>query len=440
MKKSMFDHASSIALTLACCAAVGSSAEVESEDGPIAVNMPRYAHGVVFDPPSSMHLAAHVGKRAHTHLEMMFPPRKAGILAAPPSPGGASPFAAPVGGVYYETPASLSCLYHMTGVVLGCNPNSALANSTKGSKAIAIVDAYHYPTAKADLATFSAQMGLSAPTKSNFKVVYGTPGSVKPTDGVGSGWDIEAALDTQYAHGIAPNAKIYLVEAASNAFTDLFYAVGVAGSLVSAAGGGEVSMSWGGSEFSGETSFDSAMTADDVVYFASAGDSPGTQYPCVSPNVVCAGGTGNSRNPTNGNFQGTVAWTSTGGGVSEFEPRPSWQNGISNIVGAFRGAPDIAAVADPNTGVWVYNSSDGWVIVGGTSVASPVLAAISNASGHFYASSQIENEQIYSTLGVSGAGWNDVTNGWCQSYDGDLAQGGWDLCTGAGSPFGLAYK
>ncbi len=98
-------------------------------------------------------------------------------------------------------------------------------------------------------------------------------------------------------------------------------------------------MSWGSGEFRSETSYDSGMATAKVVYFASAGDAPGTEYPCVSPNVVCAGGTGDSRNPSTGAFEGVVAWPDTGGGVSAYEARPSWQASISTIVGAYRGAP-----------------------------------------------------------------------------------------------------
>ena len=99
-------------------------------------------------------------------------------------------------------------------------------------------------------------------------------------------------------------------------------------------------------------------------------------------------------------------------------------------------------MADPNTGVWVYDSAQTppWFMVGGTSAASPVVAALANGAGHFYASSLVEHQQIYATLGVPEAGWIDVTSGWCNHYDGYLATGTWNLCTGLGSPYGPAYK
>jgi subtilase family serine protease len=343
-------------------------------------------------------------------------------------------------GIFFETPASLACIYQLVPIeVPGCNPNVVTTNVAKGSKAIAIVDAFHYPGALGDLRTFSSQFGLPAPTSSSFEVVYAT--GTRPPDGTGSGWDVEAALDIQYAHGLAPNAKVYLVEAASDSFSDLFQAVDKATQLVATAGGGEVSMSWGGAEFSTETSFDSHMAAKKVVYFAASGDSVGTIYPCVSPNVVCVGGTGNSRNPVTGKFEGEIAWANTGGGLSLYETRPPYQEPIRGIVHGKRGVPDIAAVADPNTGVWIFNAANGgWFPVGGTSVATPVMAAIANLAGHFYASSATELNTIYSTIGGIGPSWNDITSGACGPYDGFLALQGWDFCTGVGTPRASSSK
>ena len=395
-------------------------------------NGPRYAPGTIYEPLSSLPGVTDVGKRVHTFLKILVPPTG----SAPHKMGAPTP---PYGGYFYETPASLACVYAVVAVNVGCNPNSSLPNSPYGSRAIAIVDAYDYPAATSDLTTFSSQMGLPAPTSSNFQVVYAT--GTQPPNGTGTGWDTEAALDIQYSHGLAPKALVYLVEAASPAFSDMFYAVSVASTLVANAGGGQVSMSWGSAEFSGETSWDSYMTTSKVIYFTSAGDAAGVNYPSASPNAVSVGGVGNSRSPSTGKFQGAVAWTSTGGGVSAYEPRPGWQTSIYSIVGAYRGTPDVSAVADPNTGVWVYNAyNGGWLIVGGTSVASPVMAAISNAAGHFAVSTAAEHSNMYSTLGTPGAGWTDVTSGWCQIYDGDLADQGWDLCTGIGTPYGLYYK
>ena len=344
---------------------------------------------------------------------------------------------------FYETPASLACIYGLISTtVAGCNPNLTATNAAAGSRSIALVDAYDYPGAMSDLTTFSRQFGLPAPSTANFRVVYAT--GAKPRSGVHSGWDLEAALDLDMAHALAPRAKLYLVEATSSSLRDMFQAVSKAASLVAGDGGGEVSMSWGSSEFASESSYDSAMATAKIVYFAAAGDGPGTLYPCTSPKAVCVGGTGNSRNAATGVFQGNVTWDDTGGGTSSYEARPSYQNGIAGIVGTRRGVPDIAAVADPRTGVWVYNAAwagscvgnSGWCVVGGTSAATAVAAAIVNSAGGFLSSSAAELGLIYSTLGVAGAGWTDVTNGACGFYDGFAATRGWDPCTGIGVPQG----
>jgi subtilase family serine protease len=294
------------------------------------------------------------------------------------------------------------------------------ANPSGGSRAIAIVDAYHYPTAASDLSVFSHQFGLP---QANFQVVYAN-GRQPPVNG---NWNVEEALDIEWAHAMAPGAKIYLVEAASSNFSDLLRAVSVANSLVSSAGGGEVSMSWGGSEFSGETSYDFYFAQSGVVYFASSGDSPGVIWPSTSRNVVSVGGTSLSRNPASGNFQQELAWQSGGGGPSVYETRPSYQSAISAIVGNQRGTPDVAADADPSTGVWVY-AYPYWYIVGGTSVAAPVWAGIVNAANKFYSTSQNELTIVYANQGTT-----EITAGSCGPNQGYMLKGGWNFCTGLGS-------
>jgi subtilase family serine protease len=380
-------------------------------------------------PESSREGPADIGNRAHTNLKVYVPHGGMGNVQPPSFSGKAKPQESPpYGGYIYETPASVGCVYKLVpSPVAECNPNSVTANPPGGSRAIAIVDAYHYPTAMQDLQVFSAQFGLPAPTSANFQVVYAS-GSQPP---VNTNWNMEAALDIEWAHAMAPNAKIYLVEAASNSWGNLMAAVSVANSLLRAAGGGEVSMSWGGSEFGSQTYYDSYFTQPGVVYFAASGDSPGVWWPSVSPNVVSVGGTSISRNPTTGAFQQELAWQSTGGGPSRYEPRPSYQNGISAIVQTHRGTPDIAAVADQSTSVVYY--SPYWWIFGGTSVATPVWAGIVNSGGSFSASSPIELTTIYKNLG-NAADVDDIVHGSCGPNQGYLAGAGWDFCTGVGSP------
>jgi subtilase family serine protease len=230
---------------------------------------------------------------------------------------------------------------------------------------------------------------------------------------------------------MAPHAILYLIEAQSNSLADLMCAVIFAGAGIGSSSGGEISMSWGGGEFPGETALDPVVNAPRVVFFASTGDGPGTEYPSVSPNVVAVGGTTLSRNPVTGNFIFENTWQSTGGGISLFEPRPAYQNGIDSLAGKQRGVPDVAADANPLTGVWVFNSSlvgvPAWFIVGGTSVASPVWAGITNAAGSFSPSSAAQLNKLYDEL-QRYYPWR------LRSLPGRRAAAGWDLCSGLGSP------
>lgn len=381
--------------------------------------------GHVVVPDSSIPRSGDAGKRAHTNIRMFVP--EAGFNSVRHFNGP------PYSGYFFETPASIGCLYKLTKGTPGCNPNTVTINPTGGAKAIAIVDAYDYPNAASDLAAFSTQFGLPA---ANFQVVYAS--GTKPPGNLN--WELEEALDIEWSHAMAPNATIYLVEAASNYFSDLFLAVQVASNLVATAGGGEVSMSWGSGEFSSETTYDSYFTTPGVVYFASTGDAPGTGYPSVSPNVVAAGGTTIRRDPYTGNFKSEIAWSDAGGGLSYYEPRPSYQAVISGLVGNQRGVPDFSAVADPNTGVWVYDSGNGgWYILGGTSVSSPMMAGIVNRAGSFAASSAAELTTIYNNLGVTTA-FKDITGGYCGPYMGYSSERGWDICSGVGTSRGSTGK
>lgn len=355
------------------------------------------------------------GLRAHTnHL----------ILAKPVSEP-AEP-EAKASTVTYETPASIHSVYNLP--------------STGGGGVIAVVTAYDYPTAESDLAVFSSTFLLPACTSASgcFRKVYAS-GKKPATNG---GWAQEAALDIEWVHAMAPNARIVLVEAASNSSTDLLPAVDTASSLVSpkAAGFGQVSMSWGFSEFSGETRWDTHFQTRGVVYFASSGDVGGQRtYPCTSPYVVCVGGTTIHRDGS-GNFVSETAWSGSGGGPSPYESRPTFQNGIVSVVGNHRGAPDLSFDADPHSGVIVYDSTpygglSGWLIFGGTSVSSPSVAGVVNLAGHFYNSSGIELGSIYSNSGTRN--FRDIVSGSAGSY---AAKPGWDFVTGVGSTVGVVGK
>lgn len=391
---------------------------------PFTVAQVTHARGKVVTPLSGFERPGDAGRVAHTNVQVLLP-AKALLREQTSGP--------PYLGYAYETPASLACVYGLVTIVSGCNPNKVTAVPTGGGRMIAIVDAYDAPHAASDLATFSTQFGLP---HASFQVVYAS--GVKPAYDMG--WEFEESLDVQWAHAMAPQAEIVLVEAASNNFSDLMVAEDVASKMVNAAGGGEVSNSWGSGEFYGETGYDSHFVKAGVVFLASSGDYPGTSWPSVSPNVVAAGGTTVRRSPATGNFLGESAWESAGGGVSLLEPRPSFQSKLSATVGNYRGVPDLSFDSNPLTGVWVYDSNaGGWNIVGGTSVASPALAGIINSAGSFYTSSNAELTTIYGKLGVA-ADYTDISSGYCGPYSGYAATAGWDVCTGVGSDKGKVGK
>ena len=371
-------------------------------------------HAPIQIPDSSIEQPGDHGVAAHTNHLIRVGPKAVG---------------APQG----ETPASIASAYNLTGQLAGAG-------------VIVIVDAFHYPTALNDFNVFAQQFGLPQEPSTDplsasnqvFQVVYANG---KPRNNCG--WAQEAALDIEWAHAMAPNAKIVLVEAKTNSFANLFQAVDVGSAIANAQ---EVSMSWGGSEFSLEAANDGHFTHPGIVYFAASGDTGGTTiYPGVSPNVVSAGGTSINRDNV-GNFVSETGWSGSGGGRSAFESRPSYQDIIQTIVGGARGVPDYSFDADPNTGVSVFDSTScqgvsGWLVFGGTSVASPSLAGIVNSAGS-NTSSTAELSLLYQSVGNNGSTINslnfrDILSGTAGSFS---AMTGWDFVTGIGSTNTLSGK
>jgi len=409
----------------------------------------RVVPGTSIVPVSNQAEMQDIGIRAHTNLRLVVPP------VADPSE------APPYLGYGYETPASLACIYRVVAPIKGCNPNDTTRTPNGGSQTIAIVDAFDDPDAASDLAQFSDQFGLPFNSK-KFKVVYasGTRPNIDPT----GGWEVEESVDIEYAHAMAPNAMLYLVEAKTNTDTDLYAAVRMAANLIrcgrtstcpaGSQGKGEISMSWGGAEFADEAKMDSLFTASNVVYLAATGDSAGVIYPSASPNVIGVGGTSTARSLFTGDLIQEIAWSDAGGGLSFYEPTPSYQSAIANVAQGARALPDVSADANPNNGYWVYDSvpvdgianDSNWWLVGGTSVSTPLVAGIINAastvSGHFATSTKDELTRIYSEYANHQAYGNfwDITYGACNYYSGSFSVGGYDLCTGIGSPKGLQGK
>lgn len=307
---------------------------------------------------------------------------------------------------------------------------------------IGIVDAYDDPNIESDLAVFNNTFGLPACTTSNgcFRKIYASG----PKPRTNSGWALEISLDVEWAHAIAPQAKIILVEAASNSFTNLLAAVDVAvqnGATV-------VSMSWGGGEFSSETSNDSHFSINYVTFTASSGDSGnGVEYPAASPSVIAVGGT-TLKVDSSGNYQSETAWSGTGGGQSTYENELLYQAQypIPNDPKGKRGVPDVAYDGDPSTGFPVYDTvtyqgQSGWFQVGGTSAGAPqwaALIAIANsvrvAAGKAVLTNT--NTAVYNVAKSAYAtNYHDITsgtNGSCGSLC--TASTGYDYVTGLGSP------
>ena len=258
--------------------------------------------------------------------------------------------------------------------------------SLNGSgQTIAIVDAYNDPNITGDLHAFDAEFGLPDPP--SFRVIGQTGGT--PTTATDSGWAVEESLDVEWAHVIAPEANIVLVEANSDNDSDMYAAVAEASS--SAVGASVVSMSWGEGEYSTETANDPLFTTKGVTFVAASGDGGSVSYPAASPNVVGVGGTTLTLN-SSGGYGSETTWYysfgypyiySSGGGPSTVEAQPTYQQGV--VQSSFRTTPDVSYSAgtsgSPTTGYTgnsfaVYdsfggNASDPWDSVAGTSTAPP---------------------------------------------------------------------
>ncbi len=284
---------------------------------------------------------------------------------------------------------------------------------------IAIVDAYNDPTAESDLGVFDSQYGLPSCTTANgcFRKVNQNGGTSYPRKD--SGWALEISLDIQWAHAIAPGAKILLVEAKSSSLTNLVTAEDYAKTHAK-----YVSNSWGSSEFSGETGYDSYFVQSGVSFFVSSGDSGlPAQYPSASPNVISVGGT--TLHFSGSTFTGETGWSGSGGGCSAYESQnPAQKTGTVNCNGA-RATPDVSLDADPNSGVSVYDSTpyqgqSGWFQVGGTSASSPMWAARSADDGAVVNAAYVYGGYIT---------FRDITSG----NNGASCLTGYDLVTGLGS-------
>lgn len=318
--------------------------------------------------------------------------------------------------------------------------SAAAAYGGGAGQIVAIIDAFDDPNVASDLAAYRAYFGLPAcpagtvsagATGCVFEKVNQAGGTSYPSPD--SGWSTEIAIDVEMVSAICPKCQILLVEANSSLLSDLGTAVNQAAAL----GANVVSNSYGSDEYSSEN-------ADSAAYYqhpglavvASSGDSGfGVQFPAASPYVTAVGGTSLTQLTNTGTRNGfETAWSGAGAGCSAYEPKPSWQHdsGCST-----RAVADVSAVADPSTGVWVYDTygGAGWGIAGGTSVAAPIVGAIYALAGNTRNSSYTLSSFPYGTP----TALYDVTSGSdgsCSPAYLCVAGAGYDGPSGLGTPGG----
>jgi subtilase family serine protease len=320
------------------------------------------------------------------------------VAQKPASAMAVSPAATPAG----YGPSQLQSAYNLA--------SAAAANGA--GETVYIVDAYDYPTAQADLNSYRSQYGLPACGSGCFtKVNQHGATSPLPSAAGSTGWDVEEALDIDMVSAICPLCHITLVEANSASNIALYTAENSAVSL----GAKFISNSWGGNEYSGETTdANTYFNHPGVAITVSAGDSPGPEFPAEAQYVTAVGGTTLS---TSSNSRGWTEspWSSAGGGCSSYAAAPSWQS--SSVTGCSkREDNDVSADADPNTGAAIYNSysQGGWLQVGGTSESSPIIASVYALAGT-PASGSYPSQDIWahepSGLYPVGSGYSSVP-GW----------------------------
>jgi subtilase family serine protease len=314
------------------------------------------------------------------------------------------------------------------------NLDSAYKLGTTGGSGVtvAIVDAFNDPNAASDLAVYRSQFGLPAcTTASGCLRIVNQNGATSPLPSNDTGWAGEESLDLDMVSAICPLCKIILVEASSATNTALYTSEDTAVTL----GAKYVSNSWGGGESSTQTTDDAHFNHPGVAITVSSGDSGnGAEYPATSRYVTAVGGThlvtaSNSRGWTE------TVWSGAGSGCSSFDTKATWQTVTTGC--SRRAEADVSAVADPATGVAVYQTfgGSGWAVYGGTSASAPIIASVYALAGTPGAS-DYPASYPYSHA----ANLFDVTSGSNGSCGAPMctAGTGWDGPTGLGTPNGTA--
>lgn len=382
--------------------------------------------------------------------------------AAAAGGGEAAPMATTTAVTTY-TPAQIRAAYGLPVLPTStASLTAAQAAQLGAGQTIYIVNAKHNPNVVAELAAFNAKFGLptctsrtlaanaslplaaASKTACELVVAYSTTaGAVTSTaPAYDSGWATEIALDVQWAHATAPLARLVLIEAPDASVASLSKAVALANKM----GSGVVSMSFGATEGSWTTSYDSAFSGSGMSYLAATGDNgAAVSWPSVSTKVVAVGGTTLAYSGSGARSETT--WTGTGGGTSAYVALPSYQSGT---IGGYarRAVADVAFNADPSSGQYVATIAQGsttvrWVSAGGTSLATPQwagLLAVANAM-RVAASKTVLGQPhaaLYQQIGAVpaqyAAAFKDVTTGSHGTCTTCTAKTGYDTPTGWGTP------
>jgi subtilase family serine protease len=339
------------------------------------------------------------------------------------------------------TPTDLQTAYQLA---VALPANRLIGGAAATGPTVAVVDAYDNPNAEADLAAYRTKYQLPPCTTRNgcFRKINQRGATITnqkvPAHNVG--WGQEIDLDIEMVSAACPTCRILLVEADDNTFTNL----GLAVDRAALSGANAISNSYGGLEFAREIlpAYNDHFRHPGIAITASSGDSGfGVQFPAASQYVTAVGGTTLLLDASR-KRSSEAAWSGAGSGCSAFVTKPTWQPSVGTC--AKRMVADVSAVADPATGVNVYDSygsvnGKNWYVFGGTSVASPIIASVYALNGN--AASVNDVSGLYSP----GASLNDVTsgaNGPCPTNPLDVtlctASVGWDGPTGLGTPNGTS--
>jgi subtilase family serine protease len=316
------------------------------------------------------------------------------------------------------------------------------------TQTVGIVDAYSDPNLAADLAAYRSYFGLPACTTASgcLRIVAQTGSTRLPA--ASPAWGLETSLDAEMVSAICPRCHIAVVEAASATYADLGAAENEAVKL----GAHVISNSWGGTDSARDPNYDAAyFNHPGVAIVAATGDSgyaAGPIYPSTSPHVIAVGGTTLSAAAQTARGYTEAAWSGGGSGCSVYEPMPAWQAVVTNAVATCRtrrAVADVAADANPSTGVAVYDSYGypGWYpgMIGGTSLAAPIISGIYGLAGNAPASAADGAQGLYAAASYSVPNLFDITggsNGTCSIALACAASTGWDGPTGLGAPDGIA--